>query len=175
MSIASWLFLSPFRVRNRSSVAVEHLTENELDAVVKLLEAKRLKSTETFVSSTSNAMDELVDGLMQDLENEIASPEVAAVEVSQQAIEVPQVEQPSLRAENIGDELMEAINDLGKSAVLRGRMPIESNIHFMGAIRRLRNLQERQFPISGGGGLCHEARDTLEVADKLHRTLAGGN
>lgn len=129
---------------------------------------------------------ELAKSLQRKLENAIVQAEgiteqlipqkmdSAPVEQPSKCVENIGVEQPSQRAENIGDELREAINDLGKSAVLRGRMPIESNIHFMGAIRRLRNLQEQQFPISCGG-LCYEARDTLEVADKLHRTLAGGN
>lgn len=116
---------------------------------------------------------ELAKSLQRKLENAIVQAE-GITEQPIQCVENIGVEPPSLRAENIGDELREAINDLGKSAVLRGRMPIESNIHFMGAIRRLRNLQEQQFPISCGG-LCYEARDTLEVADKLHRTLAGGN
>lgn len=139
------------------------------------------------LSIVEKRMDiELAKSLQRKLENAIVQAEEmteqlirqkmdsAPVEHTSKCVENIGVEQPSRRAENIGDELREAINDLGKSAVLRGRMPIESNIHFMGAIRRLRNLREQQFPISGGA-LCYEAKDTLEVADKLHRTLTGGN
>lgn len=129
---------------------------------------------------------ELAKSLQRKLENAIVQAEgiteqlvrqkmdSAPVEQTSKCVENIGVEQPSQPAENIGDELRKAINDLGKSAILRGKSPIESNIHFMGAIRRLRNLRQEQFPMSIGG-LCYEANETLEVADGLHRTLAGGN
>lgn len=110
---------------------------------------------------------ELAKSLQRKLENAI----VQAKEITKQNTPSAHVEQP---VQDIGAELREAINDLGKSAILRGKSPIESNIHFMGAIRRLRNLQRGQFPMSMGG-LCYEANETLEVADKLHRTLTGGS
>jgi hypothetical protein len=252
MSAAWLLFFSPFRSRNRSTVAVEHPTENELDAVMKALDAKRIETTAIPVTRKGSAVKEIreisvgasvdrkvvldiaIDGddgvctmvskrmdisfaellqrkldvaiklategreslLMKSLidagyvgqqdesapREQSASPDPLLVgrgidgrlQIKEQS-HPEGTEQQNQPVTDIGDDLREAINDLGKSAVLRGKMPIESNIHFMGAIRRLRNLQEQQFPISCGGGLCYEARDTLEIADKLHRTLAGGN
>lgn len=126
------------------------------------------------LSIVEKRMDiELAKSLQRKLENAIVQAEEMTEQLIRQKMDSAQVVQPVQPAPNIGDELREAINDLGKSAVLRGRTPIESNIHFMGAIRRLRGLREKQFMVYGG--LCHEANDTLEVADKLHSTLTGGN
>jgi len=127
------------------------------------------------VSFVEKRMDiELAKSLQRKLDNAIVQAEGITDQLNKPKSDAASVEQQSQRAENIGDELRDAINDLGQSAMLRDKRPIESDIHFMGAIRRLRNLREKQFPMSIGG-LCYEANDTLEVADKLHRTLTGGN
>jgi seryl-tRNA synthetase len=127
------------------------------------------------VSFVEKRMDiELAKSLQRKLDNAIVQAEGITDQLNKPKSDAASVEQQSQPVTAIGDELLAVINDLGKHAVFRTQEKMKAEIHFLGAIRRLRDLRETHFPHSAFG-VCQEARDVLECADNFHRTIAGRN